>query len=50
MVLLIGPGPISNETWAWNTELGVLDYGKHRTVEEMMDQVEAEIAERQTDS
>ncbi len=38
VVLLGGPGPIWNETWAVRMELGVLDHGKHRTVAEMMGQ------------
>ena len=38
VVLLGGPGPIWNDTWAQGLQLGILDHGKHRTVEEMMDQ------------
>lgn len=37
-VMLGGPGPIWNDTWAENVAPAIADHGKHRSVEEMMDQ------------
>jgi hypothetical protein len=38
VIMLGGPGPIWNDDWSARLNLGVEDHGKHKTVDEMVEQ------------